>query len=330
MGVVIIPFVIENFTDEHEIPKETKSSSINYIINYNYSCGSYHFIRKLISYREKEFEFHQSIENDHRIIKVYGFESHEVNKDLCNEIYTIFIGLDDWDNNIRNQSAHISLGRVLKLVDPAIEPELPQLTVPEIAILEVKQKLATLNINRPYVCFCPGAGSSYKRWSLENFIKVAEELIFSYSCIFIFGPDEKELQNEFENIYKSNGITAITDISIPQLAALFSLAILNITNDSGPMHIGCAVGCNTVALFGSTNSKEWFPYKGKKNIVIEKNCASYETCNYCTLRDNCIQNITIDEVIATTLSLLNSNVLGLVPRRLQQIRNNSLRSSARR
>jgi hypothetical protein len=300
MGVEVIPFDIENFTDKQKIPQKIKSSNVNLIINYSYGKGSFNLIRKLINYLGKNAEFKLSVENAHQVSKVYGFEAYEINKDLCNEIYTKYIGLDDWDNNIRNQSPHITLGRVLKLIDEAIEPELPQLTAPEIAILEIKQNLVAQNINGPFVCFCPGAGSQYKRWSLGNFIKVAEELISIYSCIFIFGPDEKELQNEFENIYKSNGITAIKDISIPQLAALFSLAKLNITNDSGPMHISCAVGCNTVALFGSTNSKEWFPYKGKKNIVIEKNCASYETCNYCTLRDNCVQNITVDEVIATT------------------------------
>lgn len=297
MGVVIIPFDIENFTDEHEIPKETKFLSINYIINYNYSCGSYHFIRKLISCREKEFEFQQRIENGHRIFKVYGFESYGINKDFCNEIYTKYIGFEDWDNDIRNQSSHFTLGRVLKLVDPAIEPELPQLTVPEIAILEVKQKLVSLNINRPFVCFCPGAGSLYKRWSLENFIKVAEELLFSYSCIFIFGLDEKDLQVEFEKILKSTGILAFTGISVPQLAALISMAKVNISNDSGPMHVSCAVNCPTIALFGSTNSKEWFPYNKNIHKVFEKDCACYESCGICERRDYCVQDITYAEVI---------------------------------
>lgn len=305
MGIIIIPFDIENFSNEHEIPKEIKVLSLNYVLNYNYNCGSYHFIRKLISFREKEFEFQQRIENDQRLIKVYGFESSGINKDYCNEIYTKYIGLEDWDNDIRNQSSHLTLGRVLKLVDTVIEPELPQLTVPEIAIFEVQQKLVNLNINRPFVCFCPGAGSPNKRWSLENFIKVAEELLYSYSCLFIFGLDEKDLLVEFEKIPKSTGIIAITGISIPQLAALISMAKVNISNDSGPMHVSCAVNCPTVALFGSTNSKEWFPYNKNIHKVFEKECAFYESCGNCERRDYCVQDISYSKVIVGVNKMLN-------------------------
>lgn len=304
MDVIPIPFNLENFKQHEEIPREIKFLDFEYVINYNYSFGSYSFIKKLIhSTRIKDVLL--SFIKTKRRIRIYGFETYEINKDLCNEIYTKYIGLEDWNNEVRNLPAHQTLGRVLKLIDAAIDPQLPQLKVPEISIIEVKRILAAQNVKQPFVCFCPGAGSLVKRWSLANFIKIAEKLVLQYSCIFVFGPEESELQKEFEVQFIHKGLRVLFGLTIPQLAALFSLAKLNITNDSGPMHVSCAVECPTIALFGSTNSKGWFPYNKVKNRIIEKECSSYENCNGCNKEDYCIHELKVDYVFNNVNSILS-------------------------
>ncbi len=296
MGVVVIPLNIEYFAEKDEIPQEICMLDIEYLINYNYSTGSYHFIKKLIGYYRKEIDL-ISAKNFKWKFNAYGFETSMINRNLCNEIYTKFIGMEDWDNGERDLPSYQTLGRILKFIDTAIEPELPQLTIPENAISEIKQILISLNIYRPFVCFCPGAGSVEKRWKLSNFIEVAYRIVQHYDCVFVFGPNETELQKEFECNFRGSRMMAITGITIPQLAALFSLAKLSISNDSGPMHVSCAVACPTVSLFGSTNSKEWFPYNKDLNRVIEKECASYKNCDGCPQENVCIHDIKVDVVI---------------------------------
>ena len=296
MGVVVIPFDVENFEENHEVPVGLIVQNIEYVINYNYSAGSYYFIKKLISYIKHEVAL-LSTKNFKWKFNAYGFETCMINRNLCNEIYTKFIGMEDWDNGERDLPSYQTLGRILKFIDTAIEPELPQLTIPENAISEIKQILISLNIYRPFVCFCPGAGSVEKRWKLSNFIEVAYRIVQHYDCVFVFGPNETELQKEFECNFRDSRMMAITGITIPQLAALFSLAKLSISNDSGPMHVSCAVACPTVSLFGSTNSKEWFPYNKDLNRVIEKECASYKNCDGCPQEHVCIHDIKVDVVM---------------------------------
>ena len=65
--------------------------------------------------------------------------------------------------------------------------------------------------------------------------------------------------------------------------ALLERAKLFVGNDSGPTHIAGAVGSPVVAIFGSSNSKIWKPWRATAQIVQN----SYP-CNPCP-GDQCYQ-----------------------------------------
>ena len=69
-----------------------------------------------------------------------------------------------------------------------------------------------------------------------------------------------------------------------------------ITNDSAPLHLGCAVGAKVLAVFGPTDPKKYGP-TGEFDVVINKKlfCSPCESavCNYGL---ECMKLISADEV----------------------------------
>ena len=62
--------------------------------------------------------------------------------------------------------------------------------------------------------------------------------------------------------------------SLVQSGALLKHANLFICNDSGPMHIGAAVGAPTLAVFGPANHLRWGPYgPGHRVVRLDLDCS---------------------------------------------------------
>jgi len=95
--------------------------------------------------------------------------------------------------------------------------------------------------------------------------------------------------------------------SLRELASIISECDLLITNDSGPMHVGYAVGIPIVSIFGSTSPEHTGPV-GKNDIAIRKNLE----CSPCFEREckknnlKCMDLITADEVFESVKKLVSS------------------------
>ena len=89
-------------------------------------------------------------------------------------------------------------------------------------------------------------------------------------------------------------LTSLTDIR--QLSALMKRAKLVLTNDSAPLHIGCAAGVKVLALFGPTDAKKYGP-TGEFDMAISKplSCAPCESAT-CAHNLECMKLITPQEV----------------------------------
>jgi heptosyltransferase-2 len=58
-------------------------------------------------------------------------------------------------------------------------------------------------------------------------------------------------------------VNAAGRIDVPQLVALLEHAAVVVTNDSGPLHLGCAAGASTVALFGPETPVLYGPLRSR-------------------------------------------------------------------
>jgi heptosyltransferase-2 len=84
--------------------------------------------------------------------------------------------------------------------------------------------------------------------------------------------------------------------SIDQIIAVLGVVDLLVTNDTGPAHIGSALGCPTIVIFGPTNPLTTRPFSPKAEMIRHP-----PDCAPCMLRDcpidhRCMTAITVDEV----------------------------------
>jgi len=157
----------------------------------------------------------------------------------------------------------------------------------------------------PYVVIHPGSPLATKRWAPDRFAYTARLLqATGLNIVLTGGPGEENLVAEVSQHVPN--ATSLLGLKIPELAELIRGARLYIGSDSGPMHLAAAVGVPTVAVWGSSNSQRWRPWRTKHQVVqnpFECNpCPGYR----CLVADTplCIESVTVEQVAAASNDLL--------------------------
>ncbi len=118
------------------------------------------------------------------------------------------------------------------------------------------------------VAICPGASVIWKRWSLENFIEVANFLISNKLIpVFILGPRESDLERnllrefgEKIKIFKSEDPCYTI-----QIVKKFKFGI---SNDTGCGHLLAYTGIPMITIFGPTDSEKFTSIGNKYSQVV--------------------------------------------------------------
>ena len=169
------------------------------------------------------------------------------------------------------------------------------------------------NSHRSGVGLCPSAGSPVKEWPIDRFAELAERIVYDFRQeVHIFlGAKEKILEKSFEHLPEEM-IRIHRGKPIPEVASLLSKTLVNITNDSGLMHISSAVGTPTVALFGPTHEQLGFYPLGLHDRILGTN----ETCRPCSLHGSepchreeqyCFTRLTTDFVYKKVIEFLDDD-----------------------
>ena len=160
--------------------------------------------------------------------------------------------------------------------------------------------IKTNTVTDPIVIVSPGAKSHLKRWTVEGFAEVCDGLAGECAASIVFvgaGPDDKETVMSVARKMKNRYHDFVDKTNIRQLASLLKRSSLLITNDSAPMHLGCAVGAKVLAIFGPTDPKKYGP-TGEFDAVINKKlfCSPCEVAA-CKYGHECMKLVSADEVL---------------------------------
>ncbi|MDK9737756.1 lipopolysaccharide heptosyltransferase II [Vibrio sp. D404a] len=120
---------------------------------------------------------------------------------------------------------------------------------------------------------CPGAEfGPAKKWPETHYAEVATAMIKTGKKIWLFGSqkDLKTCNNIRDLVPKENQAQVYVlagKTSLIEAVDLLGACNTVVANDSGLMHVAAAVGCNVVAVYGSTSPKYTPPLAKKVEIV---------------------------------------------------------------
>jgi heptosyltransferase II len=159
----------------------------------------------------------------------------------------------------------------------------------------------------PLVLLCPGSiNSRAKRWPTERYAALADRFAESGARVVLIGsPAEIDVSEQVRQQMRSQPIIMTGKTSVAEAAAIISVADVLVTNDTGPAHIGSAVGTPTLVIFGPTNPLTTRPFAPNAEIIRKP-----PDCAPCMLRDcpidhRCMNAISPNEVFGHAEALIS-------------------------
>ncbi|HEV2609401.1 MAG TPA: glycosyltransferase family 9 protein, partial [Noviherbaspirillum sp.] len=168
--------------------------------------------------------------------------------------------LTDWipDPEPHLQVRH-EVRRQLDLVEKAgcrTEDERLSMQIPPDDLAAVCHRLESLGIDgdRPWIVLHPGATAPSRRYPPQRWREVAQLLAERLACPLVFTGSQQEsmLVDEIRDGIPL-AISLAGKLGLGELAALISMAPVLVANNTGPAHIGAAVGTPVVDLYALTN-----------------------------------------------------------------------------
>jgi heptosyltransferase-2 len=158
----------------------------------------------------------------------------------------------------------------------------------------------------------PGASCPSKRWPADRFASVAAALAAKWNAKIVLISDDKDkvFADKAAAGLKSPCLNLAGMTTVCDLAAVLNRSKLFISNDSGPVHIACAVGTPVISIFGRSDRglspRRWGP-SGQRDMVLHKDTG----CGVCLAHNcrvgfKCLDAVSVDEVVASADRLLAS------------------------
>jgi heptosyltransferase II len=184
----------------------------------------------------------------------------------------------------------------------------------KLAVTEEEKKamatrLASHGIERgaPIVAINPGATyGSAKRWYPDRFAAVADALSEEWGAavVVVGSPSEAPLAGEIEAAARRGVANLAGKTTVREMMALLSLSSFLVTNDSGPMHIGAALGVPLVAIFGPTDWRRTSPWTDRARVVrVDVDCSPC-MLRVCDRGHECMLGVTPEMVVDAARQLL--------------------------
>ena len=197
-------------------------------------------------------------------------------------------------NNIYHLDTNLSMvDRYLNLADNKNN----SFTWQDKPVLQVIDKPKKLH--NKILALCPGAEyGKAKCWPIEYFIKLAQIMAQKNWHIWVFGnkKDMQKGQQVVDGIENAKNFAGITDLE--KSIELLSVVDTVVCNDSGLMHIACALDIKVIAIYGSS-SEIYTPPLSKKATAVSIDIACRpcfkKTCIYNHYK--CLSKISVDKIV---------------------------------
>ena len=158
----------------------------------------------------------------------------------------------------------------------------------------------------------PGASCPSKLWPAGSFAEVAGELScrYNFKILVLAGPKDMLLADQIARKIKGKTINLAGKTSVSQLASILKRCVLFISNDSGPVHIACALGTPVISIFGRNQAglspRRWGPL-GKLDKYLHKEVGCIQCLAHnCQKEFACLKAISVSDVVLAAESVLKT------------------------
>lgn len=199
-------------------------------------------------------------------------------------------------NEVREKASLPQVESYLALADWSGAAPDPRLTVPPAAVDQALSALGLRQPDGPLLAIAPGAEyGPAKRWPVRHFAALAQAKRKEGYKVWLFGSaGDRESASSIPCDENLAGRT-----SLDQAVALLNLADALVSNDSGLMHVGAALGRPQVALFGPSDPGRTGPHNARARVLrLGLDCSP---CNkrVCPLgHHRCLEDLSPEMVVA--------------------------------
>ena len=154
------------------------------------------------------------------------------------------------------------------------------------------------------VALAPGAAyGGAKRWPLASFAAVADALVGDGVSVALVGSthDADAAAELVRQMSRDNAllVNLVGRTELPVLAGVLAHCQALVTNDSGAMHIGAAVGVRVTAMFGPTDEHLTHPLGPGHEALTHRTWCRPCLLRECPLDHRCMRGIGVAAVLAS-------------------------------
>ena len=195
---------------------------------------------------------------------------------------------------IEDKNLHVAdmFRRVVHAI-PGVTPRGSQLAKVLIVQDSVKERIRSIAVNSPLMTLFVGARAADHLWPAARFARLADLMVerFGASVMVATGTGDFEAglaQTVRATARNRDRIWSLGAIEISDLVGIIASSKLLVSNDTGPMHIGPAVGVPTLGLFSLSSPQHYRPVGPASEYLI----------------GNPIEKIELEEVFETAQRML--------------------------
>ena len=169
-------------------------------------------------------------------------------------------------------------------------------------IEEAKRKFNISNKTKNIVCGISASGST-KRWDINNYIKLFENLNSKFKCKFFLagGLNDEDLIKKVTSSSIGNRCTSFSAMKIAETLPIIGACQYYIGNDTGWGHISSGLNLKSLFLFMDSPPSAYGVYSKNISIIIPDG-ETIESCGHNTRGKN---KISVDKVLHKSLELIN-------------------------
>ncbi|MDE3046402.1 MAG: glycosyltransferase family 9 protein, partial [Verrucomicrobiota bacterium] len=156
--------------------------------------------------------------------------------------------------------------------------------------------------SKPLIALHPGSKDTFKRWPAEHFIAVGRALEHHGYQILLTGTHNELSLMQHIASHIPGASCANPTLSLRSFAALLSHVDLLISNDTGPVHLACALQRPVIALYAPLDPAHCGPHKAPQATTIAKRTSCQPCLKRKCQKPFCLLQIGPTEVIEAALT----------------------------